>query len=168
MDTFYWLLSSHERRSVSNYQQIMWTAKKTSKLLYWPSMGPVMHSFDVFFAVSLNKLFNKQSRCWWFETPWRSRDITDVSMKTLHLQCMKTQRHPRQQSSWGQHGAHLGPVGPRWAPCWPHEPRYLGSYLGTGGNGWSGTNVSALWLFPPLEIKAHMKRFNIVIIHGNV
>ena len=19
-------------------------------------------------------------------------------------------------------GAHLGPVGPRWAPCWPHEP----------------------------------------------
>ena len=22
------------------------------------------------------------------------------------------------------HGAHLGPVGPRWAPCWPHEPCY--------------------------------------------
>ena len=34
--------------------------------------------------------------------------------------------HPRQQSSWGQHGAHLGPVGPRWAPCWPHEPCYRG------------------------------------------
>ena len=28
--------------------------------------------------------------------------------------------------SWGQHGAHLGPVGPRWAPCWPHEPCYQG------------------------------------------
>ena len=27
----------------------------------------------------------------------------------------------------GQHGAHLGPVGPRWAPCWPHEPCYQGS-----------------------------------------
>ena len=26
----------------------------------------------------------------------------------------------------GQHGAHLGPKGPRWAPCWPHEPCYLG------------------------------------------
>ena len=25
------------------------------------------------------------------------------------------------------HGAHLGPVGPRWAPCWPHEPCYKGS-----------------------------------------
>ena len=29
-------------------------------------------------------------------------------------------------SSWGQHGAYLGPTGPRWAPCWPHEPCYLG------------------------------------------
>ena len=26
----------------------------------------------------------------------------------------------RWQNSWGQHGAHLGPVGPGWAPCWPH------------------------------------------------
>ena len=26
----------------------------------------------------------------------------------------------------GQHGAHLGPTGPRWAPCWPHELCYLG------------------------------------------
>ena len=34
--------------------------------------------------------------------------------------------HPRQQSSWGQYGAHLGPVGPRWAPCWHHEPCYQG------------------------------------------
>ena len=28
----------------------------------------------------------------------------------------------------GQHGAHLGPIGPRWAPCWPHELCYLGQY----------------------------------------
>ena len=26
------------------------------------------------------------------------------------------------------HGAHLGPTGPRWAPCWPHELCYLGCY----------------------------------------
>ena len=31
-----------------------------------------------------------------------------------------------EQSSWGQHGAHLGPVGPRWAPCRPHESCYQG------------------------------------------
>ena len=30
------------------------------------------------------------------------------------------------QSSWAQNGAHLGPTGPRWAPCWPHEPCYQG------------------------------------------
>ena len=30
------------------------------------------------------------------------------------------------QGSWGQHAAHLGPAGPRWAPCWPHELCYLG------------------------------------------
>ena len=32
------------------------------------------------------------------------------------------QLYPREQSSWGQHGTHLGPVGPRWAPCGRHEP----------------------------------------------
>ena len=33
---------------------------------------------------------------------------------------------PWEQGSWGQHGAHLGPTRPRWAPCWPHELCYLG------------------------------------------
>ena len=33
---------------------------------------------------------------------------------------------PREQGSWGQHGAHLGPVSPRWAPYWPREPCYQG------------------------------------------
>ena len=33
---------------------------------------------------------------------------------------------PREQGTWGQHGVHLGPVGPRWAPRWPHEPCYQG------------------------------------------
>ena len=35
-------------------------------------------------------------------------------------------QHPWQQGLWGQHGTHLGPTGPRWAPCWPHELRHLG------------------------------------------
>ena len=29
------------------------------------------------------------------------------------------------------HGANMGPPGPRWAPCWPHELCYLGSYICT-------------------------------------
>ena len=28
--------------------------------------------------------------------------------------------------SWGQHGTHLGPVGPSWVSCWPHELCYQG------------------------------------------
>ena len=39
--------------------------------------------------------------------------------------------YPRWQGSSGQYGAHLGPVGPRWAPCWPHEPCYHGCSLYT-------------------------------------
>ena len=34
--------------------------------------------------------------------------------------------YPRYQDSWGQHGAHLCPVGPRWTPFWPHESWYQG------------------------------------------
>ena len=33
------------------------------------------------------------------------------------------------QSSGGPHGAHLGPTGTWWAPCWPHEPCYLGMHV---------------------------------------
>ena len=36
-------------------------------------------------------------------------------------------KQPWWQGSWGQHGAHLGPTGPRWAPCWPHELCSLGT-----------------------------------------
>ena len=28
--------------------------------------------------------------------------------------------------AWGQDGAHLGPVGPRWTPCGPHKLCYQG------------------------------------------
>ena len=47
----------------------------------------------------------------------------------LHVPlCGTANRQPWYQGSLGQHGAHLGPVGPRWAPCWPNEPCYLGDY----------------------------------------
>ena len=34
--------------------------------------------------------------------------------------------YPRWQDSWDQRGAHLGPISPRWVPCWSHEPCYQG------------------------------------------
>ena len=37
----------------------------------------------------------------------------------------------------GQHVAHLGPIGPSWAPCWPHEPCDIPRlYLPSMGQPW--------------------------------
>ena len=38
--------------------------------------------------------------------------------------------NPDNKVHGGRHGAHLGPVGPRCAPCWHHKPYYQGSHLG--------------------------------------
>ena len=37
----------------------------------FPAQRPVTRSFDVFFALRLNKRLSKQSLGWWFETPSR-------------------------------------------------------------------------------------------------
>ena len=39
-------------------------------------------------------------------------------------------KYPDNKVHGGQHGAHLGPVAPRRAPCWPHEPCYQGTFAG--------------------------------------
>ena len=32
-------------------------------------------------------------------------------------------------SSRSQHGARLGPTGPKWAPCWPQDLSYVGMHI---------------------------------------
>ena len=49
-----------------------------------PHKGPVMWGFDVYFAVSLNKLLNKWTRCRWIEMYWCSLNI--IGMKLQHFQ----------------------------------------------------------------------------------
>ena len=53
--------------------------------------------------------------------PWinKSNDRNKIESTLLNLS----------QGSWDLYGAHLGPPGPRWAPCCPHEPCYLGYYM---------------------------------------
>ena len=70
---------------------------------------------------------------WWgSKTPATTQERKDRQVDSLgfHWRCgslpSTSPVDPRLQGSWGQHGAHLGPVGPRWAPCWPHEPCYQG------------------------------------------
>ena len=50
-----------------------------------PVQRPVTRSFDVFVDVRLNKRLNKQSWCWWFETPSRPlwRHCNDDQMSGL-------------------------------------------------------------------------------------
>ena len=50
------------------------------------------------------------------------RKVAQMPSKNIYQKCW----YHRQQGSCGPHGAHLGPVGPRWAPCWPHESCYQG------------------------------------------
>ena len=61
--------------------------------------------------------------CWSYTPQWQFQLAIGASRWTLCDQtvCGLTQIA---RSSWGQHGAHLGPVGPRW----PYEPCYQGSY----------------------------------------
>ena len=45
-----------------------------------------------------------------------NRTSSPLSCWTHDIPSKLSQYHPRWQSSWGQHGAHLGPVGPMLAP----------------------------------------------------
>ena len=60
--------------------------------------------------MGFNYLFSALDSCFWHTCPQIS--------KTTHI-----------AKFMEPNGAHRGPVGPRWAPCWPHEPCYLGIYV---------------------------------------
>ena len=61
---------------------------------------------------------------------WKKNDFTSWHHHDWGGQYMPTNIiHPCYQGSWGQHGVHLGTTGPRWAPCWPHEPCCRGWYF---------------------------------------
>ena len=48
---------------------------------------------------------------------WRSNVLCSTE-KLLKTKMIRT-KVIQMSRCMGQHGAHLGPVGPRWAPCWP-------------------------------------------------
>ena len=47
-----------------------------------PTQRPVTWNFDVYFDLRLNKLLSKESRGWWFETPWTTALL---SYRQMHM-----------------------------------------------------------------------------------
>ena len=56
--------------------------------------------------------------------PSKFKRITRITL--LHNFFLHTALNAQMAKFMGQHEAHLGPIVPRWAPCWPQEPCYHG------------------------------------------
>ena len=54
-------------------------------------------------------------------------DACDMLRKQVQYLRLLITEISKLQGSWGLDGAHMGPTGPRWAPCWPHKPCYQGT-----------------------------------------
>ena len=50
-----------------------------------PLTKPVTRTFDVVFDVRLDKRLNRQWKCWWFETPLCSCDVTVMETTTITI-----------------------------------------------------------------------------------
>ena len=48
----------------------------------------------------------------------------------LFIESSERRYHVSEYPLIAVHGAHLGPTGPRWAQCWPHELCHLGHACG--------------------------------------
>ena len=79
--------------------------------------------------------FFERDRCLQYvqRTWWQTVATVDVGLgvflqdDTESSIASKTSREVSQIAKFmGPTWAHLGPVGPRWAPCWPHESCYQG------------------------------------------
>ena len=96
-------------------------------------------SSKLHFRFSQRRSFNQN------DNSGAASDESFDKMTTFPFQCVC--ELPWYQGSWGQHGAHLGPTGPRWAPCWPHEPCCLGCVPEVGFKG------RDKWLHPTVSVE---------------
>ena len=78
-----------------------------------PSVGPM--NLAIWAAACLSAWY-----CWWVWLQWL---FFCLSAALVCIGCNANIPDSK------VHGAHLGPTGPRWAQCWPHEPCYLGCCL---------------------------------------
>ena len=72
---------------------------------FWIKLCAISMTISILFFLDINYLYL-------LDAHFIMCDIWHFSKYTLTLATLKL--------------LHLGPVGPRWAPCWPHEPCYQG------------------------------------------
>ena len=91
----------------SNFSPLsQWTKHKMESQIQWVFGSSLLGSINIIMSV----LYQETS-------------ITgDQSLETFDTWILN--KTPWQQGLFGQHGAHLGPTGPRWVPCSPHELCY--------------------------------------------
>ena len=110
------------------YKLFMLLTTNHTKNLLWSSDFPL----PKIFAIVKSWLLSLFDMIWYIEgnllkkipttnTPWLYYD------SVMGVFVSSKSAHPYNKV----HGAHLGPVGPRWAPCWPHQPCYQGNVLPT-------------------------------------
>ena len=86
----------------------------------------ILHDYDADIEVILRLFYSK----------WHNADeyakirlgIGNIIATKKHFIIICRFLHPWYQGSLGQHGDHLGPIGPRWSPCWPYGLCYLGHW----------------------------------------
>ena len=67
--------------------------KNNQSYVYMAYLKDQWHKFEVFFGVSLNKRWNKQSNGRWFGTPQRSCDVTVMRSWCLDEDAVDLQSH---------------------------------------------------------------------------
>ena len=87
---------------------LCWCACKYFLIIRWPDFELRQYLFSV--GPTFSGILAKRAPEFWIL--WADKVNTIATLKA---------------NSWGRHGTHLGPTGPRWAPCWPHEFCYLGT-----------------------------------------
>ena len=65
---------------------------------------------------------------WYIVRKWWLSASQSLPTHTYDLLTAMYERYPQTAKFVGPTWAHLGPVGPRLAPCWPYEPCYPGHH----------------------------------------
>ena len=89
------------------------------------STGTVLATKIIFYYIFYIHINTCTERKWAYAqgSGWKICFNTNHHMHShLHNCGMKTEQNIPDSKV----GDHLGPIGPRWAPCWRHEPCYLG------------------------------------------